>query len=59
MLLGRNVHFSTVLKGSKEKSSVAALMCSTIDIAVWRRHEQGETERKGNIRAKMTEKEVI
>lgn len=56
MLLGRNVHFSTVLKGSKEKSSVVALLCSTIDVAVWQRDEQGETQSKGNIRGKMTEK---
>lgn len=55
-MLERNVCFSAVLKGSKEKSSVSALLCSTIEVAVWQGNEQKETQREGNIRGKMSEK---
>jgi len=33
--VGKECIFSTVLKGSNEKSLVATLLCSTIDISVW------------------------
>lgn len=59
MLLGRNVHFSTVLKRSKKNSSVTVLLCSTVNIIVWQRDEQRETQRKGNIRGEVTEKLII